>query len=294
MATKQQKPLIVITGPTASGKTAIALELAKKYNGEIICADSRTVYRGMDIGTAKPTQQEQKEVKHHLLDVVNLDEKFTAADFQRLAKEAITDIYMRDKVPFLVGGTGLYIDSIVFNYQFGVQAESGLRYKLEKLTVEQLWEYCVKNNIELPENKYNKRYVIRAIEQNGVNNRRKTTPINNSYIVGISTEKTILHRRIMQRIDMMFKAGVVSEASNLAKRYGWEIEAMTANIYRLAHKVNNKELSETEAKQQLTTLDWRLAKRQLTWLKRNPHIQWSENKVAYEQISKFLKSHQTA
>ncbi len=293
MATKQQ-PLIVVVGPTASGKTELALELAKKYNGEIICADSRTVYREMNIGTAKPTEQDQKEAKHHLLDIVNPDELFTVVDFQRLAKGAIADIRSRGKVPFLVGGTGLYVDSIIFDYQFGVQPDFSLRGKLGKLTKEQLWEYCNKNNIDLPENKYNKRYVIRAIEQNGVNNSRKTVPITNSYIVGISTEKTKLHIKITQRISKMFEDGVINEAIKLAEKYDWKSESMTANIYQLAYEVNNKKISNTEAKARAATLDRRLAKRQLTWLSRNPYINWYDTETAYKQISKFLESRQTA
>ena len=111
-------PLVVITGPTASGKTGLALELAKKYDGEIICADSRTIYRGMDIGTAKPTTIERATVPHHGLDLVEPGERFTAHDFQRIANEAIGDIRKRGHVPFLVGGTGLYIDAVVREYQW--------------------------------------------------------------------------------------------------------------------------------------------------------------------------------
>ena len=110
--------LLVIVGPTASGKTALAIELAERMNGEIICADSRTVYRGLDIGTAKPTPEERARVPHHLLDVVDPDQPFSVADFKRLAEQAITDVRRRDKLPILVGGSGLYIDAIIYDYQF--------------------------------------------------------------------------------------------------------------------------------------------------------------------------------
>lgn len=112
------RPLIVIVGPTASGKTTLAIELARRLDGEIICADSRTVYKGMDIGTAKPTEEEQLFVPHHLLDVVDPGERFTVADFKRLANEAIIDIIGRGKVPIMVGGSGLYIDAVLFDYKF--------------------------------------------------------------------------------------------------------------------------------------------------------------------------------
>lgn len=112
-------PLVVITGPTASGKTSLAMEVAKLFNGEIICADSRTIYKGMDIGTAKPTKKEQAAIPHHIIDVVEPNQSFTVADFKELALKAIDDITKRGKLPIMVGGTGLYIDSVIFDYQFG-------------------------------------------------------------------------------------------------------------------------------------------------------------------------------
>jgi tRNA dimethylallyltransferase len=137
-------PLIVITGPTGSGKSAIALSLAEKYGGEIICADSRTVYKFMDIGTAKPSLDDQKRVKHWLLDVVNPDDKFSVSDFQELAQKAINNIRSRGKIPFLVGGTGLYIDAVVLDFSFAEKADLELRTELEMLTTEQLKELIKK------------------------------------------------------------------------------------------------------------------------------------------------------
>src|SRR5687767_5549731 len=116
MATKG--PLVVIVGETASGKTALAVKLAQQFNGEIIAADSRTIYKEMNIGTAKPSPEERKAVPHHLIDILYPNERFTVADFQRLANETITDILSRGKLPLLVGGSGLYIDSVIFNYSF--------------------------------------------------------------------------------------------------------------------------------------------------------------------------------
>ncbi len=290
MAPSTPEPLIVITGPTASGKSSLALKLAKEYDGEIICADSRTIYTGMDIGTAKPTVQERKEVKHHLLDVIEPNQVFTAADFQRLAFKAIAEIRQRNKIPFLVGGTGLYVDSVVFNYQFGVQADQALRSKLGSLTIQELWDCCEKNKIPLPENRNNKRYVIRAIERHGIDVSRSKKPIKDCFIVGISTERADLRNKIATRVDTIFSSGVIDEAARLAKHYGWDSEAMTANVYRLARKVIEGNISESEAKQQFVTLDWRLAKRQLTWLKRNTYVHWYDLPTAYQRISEFLES----
>src|ERR1700758_1680789 len=165
----ETKPLVVIVGPTASGKTKLAVELAEKFGGEIICADSRTVYRGMNIGTAKPTEEERRRVPHWGLDLVDPDQRFTAADFKSYAEQKISEIRARGRMPFLVGGTGLYIDGVIFDYRFGTAPDEKLRAQLEKMSLEELHEYCAKNNIMLPENDKNKRYVIRAIEQKSIN-----------------------------------------------------------------------------------------------------------------------------
>jgi tRNA dimethylallyltransferase len=137
----KQLPLIVIVGPTASGKTSLAVQLAKKYDGEIICADSRTIYKGMDIGTAKPTLAERAVVLHWGLDLVEPGELFSAADFKRYADQKIEEIRNRGHVPFLVGGSGLYVDAVVFDYAFGVKADPSKRQMLEDWTVEELQNY---------------------------------------------------------------------------------------------------------------------------------------------------------
>src|SRR5688572_25180412 len=160
-------PLIVILGPTASGKSALALGLAKQFGGEIIAADSRTVYRGMDIGTAKPSVEEQRQVRHHLIDVVSPDGPFTVADFQRLAFDAIADIGARAKTPLLVGGSGLYIDAVIYNFSFREPSNGLGRSKLQMLSVDQLQELLEEQGIPLPENKKNPRHLIRALETAG-------------------------------------------------------------------------------------------------------------------------------
>ena len=267
-------PLIVIVGPTASGKTSLAIDLARKFNGEIICADSRTIYKGMDIGTAKPTKKEQRLIPHWGLDLVEPGERFTAADFKKYANEKIREIRGHGRIPFLVGGTGLYIDGVLFDYQFGGDVNIKRRTQLEKMSIEELHDYCIKNSISLPENHLNKRYVIRAIEQKNVSIKRQREPLGKSIIVGIATNKDILRTRIAMRTEQLFKNGVVEEATMLGKKYGWDSEAMTGNIYPLVHLYLNGELTLEEIKEKFTTLDWRLAKRQLTWLRRNSYVHW--------------------
>lgn len=285
---RTESPLIVIVGPTASGKTALAIRLAKRFGGEIICADSRTVYTYMDIGTAKPTVQEQAEVPHWGLDLVEPGERFTAADFKRYALEKINEIRARGNVPFLVGGSGLYVDAVLFDYEFGVQSDNVTRAQLEQLTVKELQKYCIDHNIELPENRRNKRYLVRAIEQHGINRQRRDTPISTSIIVGIATDRDELRTRIVHRAEQLFEDGVVKEATMLGKKYGWESEAMTGNIYPLVRQYLQGSLTMEEVQQKFITLDWRLAKRQLTWLRRNQHIQWKTLHDAEHYLSNIL------
>lgn len=288
---RAEPPLIVIVGPTASGKTAVAIELAERLNGEIISADSRAIYKGMDIGTAKPTEGERSRVPHWGLDLVEPDEKFTVADFKRYAESKIADIRARGKVPLLVGGSGLYIDAVIFDFQFGSLADPERRAYLEGLSLEELHSYCRKNNIILPENDANKRYVIRAIERHGETLQRQKAPISKSIIVGIATDRAQLRDRIADRSKQLFAQGVVEEATLLSKKYGWEHESMTGNIYPLVRSHLEGKLTLEELKKEFTTLDWRLAKRQLTWFRRNPHIVWQlKEDVASYVLNKFVVS----
>jgi tRNA dimethylallyltransferase len=274
MAADLNLPLVVIVGPTASGKSSIAIELAEQYNGEIIAADSRTIYKDMDIGTAKPSKADQARVPHWGLDLIEPNEPFSAADFKAYAVQKIAEIRARGHVPFLVGGTGLYVDSVVFDYEFGPVADLEKRAQLEQMSLEELHKYCIQHNIPLPENEQNKRYVIRTIEQKGVSNKRSQTPIENCIIVGITTDREQLRKRIGMRSEQLFDDGVVDEAKKLGDTYGWESEAMTGNIYRLARQYLNNEMTEAEFKTKNETADWKLAKRQLTWMKRNTFIKW--------------------
>ena len=286
-------PLVVIVGPTASGKTSLSIELAQKYNGEIICADSRTVYKHMDIGTAKPSLAERSLVPHWGLDLVMPNERFTAADFQKYAISKIEEIRSRGSIPFLVGGTGMYIDSVLFNYEFGDPPDVVMRKKLEKMTINELHKYCSMHNISLPENEYNKRYVVRAIEQNGVNYFRRPTPPDNTIIVGITTDRTVLRNRIERRSEQFFYNGVVDEAIMLGKKYGWDTQSMTANIYRLAHEYTEGLINESTFKIKFEQSDWHLAKRQLTWLKRNKFVVWKSLEEAESYLHRVLNEHKS-
>ena len=158
------------------------------------------------------------------------------------------------------------------------------------MSLDELHIHCVKNNINLPENEQNKRYVIRAIEQNGVNQQREVKPISTSIIVGITTDRELLRTRIEKRTEQLFEDGVVEEAIMLGKKYGWDSEAMTGNIYPLVQRYSEGLLTLSQVKDKFTTLDWRLAKRQLTWLKRNPYIVWKSLPDAEHYLSDILAS----
>ncbi len=292
MATRMERPeppLVVIVGPTASGKTALAIRLAKRYDGEVICADSRTVYRDMDIGTAKPTPEEQADVPHWGLDMVDPGQRFTAADFKQYALRKVAEIKARGRIPFIVGGTGLYIDGVLFDYEFGEGYDPTRRSQLEALTIEKLYDYCHDNNITLPGNDRNKRYIIRAIEQESINKKRKTTPIEDTIVVGIATARNELRTRIQHRSEQMLANGVVDEAIILGKKYGWKNEAMTGNVYPLVKSYLEGQITYDDIKDKNTTLDWQLAKRQMTWFRRNPYIYWGDGEQIYRYVASVLE-----
>lgn len=269
------KPLIVIVGQTASGKTQLALDIAEKFNGEVICADSRSVYKGMDIGTAKPSTEEQARVRHHLLDVVSPDETFTVADFKRLADEAIRDIRSRGKVPILVGGSGLFIDSVLYDFKFR-PVNTELREKLEKMTVDDLHAMIVAKGLELPENAKNTRYLMRVIESGqAAPQNKKMQP--DAFVFGLQSEPSVLADQIERRVEAMIQAGLVDEVKALSERYGWDVPAMLGTSYMAFRPYVDGQVRLVEAKRQFVSNDLKLAKKQRTWFRRNPSIQWADD-----------------
>lgn len=261
-------PLIVILGETASGKSALALELARQFGGEIICADSRTIYKGMDIGTAKPTAVEQKLVRHHLLDVVEPSETFNAAQFKTLALQAIDDITARGKVPFLVGGTGLYLDAVLFDLQFRNPADPVLRAKLQKFDVKELQRKIIQQGYTMPENSANKRYLIRTLEAGGVSSARSELR-SNTLVLGRCIGHETLERRIIDRVDLMVAAGFVEECRWLIEKYGDRVPALNAPGYKAFIPYVHGQYTLEQAKEQFIRNDLRLAKKQRTWFRRD-------------------------
>ena len=271
----------VIVGPTASGKSALAMRLAKKLNGEIICADSRTVYKSLRLGTAMPSDQDQREVKHWGLELVEPNEKFTAAHFQKLAQEWIADIESRGKTVIICGGTGLYIDGLVMGYKFGPPANQAVRTKLEKLSIEELQAKILTKKLEMPENKFNKRHLIRAIEQEGVN-KEVDEPMENVIWIGLDPGMPSLEGRIKLRARQSLQDGLVTETAQLLTSWGHDCPAASGVAYRVVAEFLDGKIKESDILTKYVTQERQYAKRQLTWFKRNDKIVWYKGQAEVE------------
>ena len=282
-------PLIVIVGETASGKSALAMKLAEKFNGEIIAADSWTVYKGFDIGTAKPSAADCQLIPHHLLDIRDPREGFSAALYKKLAAETIDDITKRGKLPIMVGGTGLYVDSVLFNYGFLPPGDPEQRKKLNKLSLAELLKVAEDADLDTSSiDTRNKRRVIRLIENNGAQPTRQTIRPN-TLVLSLQLPRDQLKEKITNRVNGMFAKGLEQEVKKLSELYGWQVEPMKGIGYCefRSYFDDQQDLDETKRQIIKSTID--LAKRQRTWLKRNKSIHWvKEQSEAVELTTTFL------
>jgi tRNA dimethylallyltransferase len=288
----QSKPIIVIVGPTASGKSDLSLRLAEQYKGEIIAADSRTVYKGMDIGTAKPSLQEQQHVTHHGLDLITPDRSYSAAEYKDYANQVIHTIHKRIRLPIVVGGTGLYVDGLVYDFKFAPPVDPALRTKLESLNIDELQKLATEKGIDPEQVSYaNPRHLSRAIERGLVapapELRKKLPP--NVLLLGVQIDKEQLHERIEARVDKMFTDGFVAEVQNLIDSYGQEAPGLLAPGYKEVNEYLRADLTLGQTREQLISSHRNLAKRQMTWFRRNQDIHWITSREEAEQlISDFL------
>lgn len=292
MGSKEQ-PTVVILGPTASGKTGLSFEIAKELgNTEIICADSRTIYKGMDIGTAKPTLNEQKIAPHHFLDILDPDQRYSAAEFQKSVQKLIKDIKKRGNIPMLVGGSGLYIFSIIYNYSFPAGPTNSRRKELEEKDTDELrsiLQYLDADTYSKIDTN-NPRRLIRAIETAGIHKITNSQLINNVCVLGLKPELSVLENRIRLRTSLMMSGGLVDEVRTLVSRYGPDVEPLQTVGYREIIDFLDKKTSLEEAEELINVHSRQLARRQITWFKRSKDIKWIKNYPdALKEIKKFTQ-----
>jgi tRNA dimethylallyltransferase len=294
--------LIVIIGPTASGKSDLAVKIAKEFNGEIISADSRQVYRGMDIGTAKPGKKELAAIKHYLIDIRDPDQDYSAGRYKKDAIRAIDKTIKVGKIPILIGGTGLYIDAVVKNLEFPkVKENKKLRARLEREIREKGLDFVFKKLVDLdPEAAYivdpqNPRRVVRALEVALISGkpfsaqRRTGRPLYDALEIGINVPPKVLKEKIAKRIEQMVKNGLVDEAEDLVRKHGPNCKVLDAIGYREITDYLKGEISLAEAMEQMKKNTWHYAKRQMTWFKKDKSIKWiSDPREAEPLILEFL------
>lgn len=281
--------VIAIVGPTAVGKTKLSIELAKKLNGEIISGDSMQVYRNLDIGTAKVTEREKQGVPHHLIDIRDCDQRFSVADFQKLANKAIVDIDKKGRLPIIVGGTGFYVQALVENLTLGDdhfdKTSNKIRTKWQSKAKENgneyVWQYA--NKIDpvaarkIPVS--NVRRAIRVIEvyerTGKLFSEQANVPGDNDYyLVGLNTDRQVLYQRINDRVDQMIDTGLLSEARDLFDRGGMNYQSGKGIGYRELFPYFRGEVSLADAVDDIKKDSRHYAKRQLTWFRNKMTVHW--------------------
>lgn len=287
--------IIVILGPTATGKSTLAVQIAKKFNGEIISADSRQVFKGMNLGSGKITHSEMKGIPHHLLDVALPKTIFSVVKYKVLAEKAIKKIQDKNKIPIIVGGTGFYIDSIVKNITLPeVKLDKKLRAKLEKYSAEKLFKMLKKLSPSRAKSidKYNKVRLIRAIEiaktLGDVPEIIEGPKKYNFIFIGLDTKDTILKERIEKRLLKRIKLGMIREVSKLHKDgVNWKRLESFGLEYRETAKYLHGKINKNQLLENLKNDIWHFVKRQRTWFKRNKKIKWFEP-TDFKAIKKLL------
>lgn len=280
-----QKPLLVVCGPTASGKTALSIKLANDFNAEIVSADSCQVYRKMDIGTDKVGIDIRKKIKHHLIDIRDPDQQYTMSDFKREATHAINDILMRGKLPIICGGTGLYISSIVENYDLPLappnpKIREELQNEYEKGGNLHLYNMLVELDPATAAKIHpnNVRYVARALEvvmQTGPRDPRKAKPIYQVFKMAIDWPREVLYDRINKRVDHQIDRGLLNEIKTLLlEGYDESLQSMQALGYKEYFAYISGQRPLFDCKEELKQNSRNFAKRQLTWFRRDEEIYW--------------------
>lgn len=285
-----QKPkVIVICGPTASGKTALSIELAKKINGEIISSDSMQIYKDMDIGTAKPTKEETQGIKHYLIDFVSPDERYSVANFKKDAKQALKEIIKKGKTPIVVGGTGLYVDSLIYEIDYNdIEIDEQYRKQLEEVAkkdgLDKLYEEAKQIDPEAVSkiSKNDQKRIIRILEIYHSTGKTKTEQEATSRkeaeydykVFAINWERSMLYERINKRVDIMIEQGLIEEVKSIKEKYNKFPTAMQGLGYKEVVDYLDGKYSKEEMIEKIKMETRRYAKRQLTWFRKNKQTIW--------------------
>lgn len=281
--------VIVIGGPTASGKTKLGIELAKKINGEIVSADSMQIYKEMNIGTAKPDIEEMQGIKHYMIDFINPDESYSVADYKRDAKNAIKEILEKGKVPIVVGGTGLYIDSLIYEIEYlDINTDMNYRKKLEERAEKEGLEILYNEAMAIDKDatelisRNDKKRILRILEIYHQTGKTKTELDKNSRkepeydykMFAIDMERDILYERINKRVDLMIENGLIAEVENVYKKYKKFPTSMQALGYKEVVLYLENKIAKDEMIEMIKRETRRYAKRQLTWFRKNKQTIW--------------------
>ena len=286
----EKQKVIVICGPTASGKTALSIELAKKIDGEIVSCDSMQIYKEMDIGTAKPTVEEMQGIKHYMIGIISPNERYSVADYKKDAKKAIREILNKGKVPIVVGGTGLYIDSLIYEIEYqDIEFDKEYREHLEKEVKEKGLEelYNVAKEID-PEaiekiSKNDKKRILRILEiyhatgENKTEQERKSRQKEVEYdykVYALNMDREKLYDRINKRVDKMIEEGLIQEVEKIYKKYNDFPTAMQGLGYKEVVEYLEGKLTKEEMIEKIKQETRRYAKRQLTWFRKNKQTIW--------------------
>ena len=281
-----EKPtIIVICGPTASGKTSLGIELAKKIDGEIISCDSMQIYKDMDIGTAKASKEERKLAKHYLIDFVSPDERYSVADFKKDAESAIKEILAKNKTPILVGGTGLYINSLIYNIEYK-EEKTDLEYRkqLEEIDIEELYKKALEIDEEACRkvSKTDRKRLSRILEIYHTTGKTKTQleiesrkELEYNYkIFVLSMERALLYDRINKRVDLMIESGLIEEVKSILNKYSNFPTAMQGLGYKEVVEYLDGKINKDEMIEKIKQESRRYAKRQLTWFRSYKDAIW--------------------
>ena len=302
--------VIVIVGPTAVGKTALGVELAQLFSGEVISGDSMQVYRGLDIGTAKVTDAEKGAVPHHLIDVRDVDEPYTASDFQQMGRAKINEITAREHIPIVVGGTGLYIESLLYNMSHGeADPDPDFRIEMKALAEKEsrqfVWEKLEAIDPEAADNIHPNNLVrtIRALEVHHVTGQKfsdykkqqnERQPLYDTFIIGLNTDRELLYNRINQRVDLMMADGLIDEARWLDCAVSRDAQTIRGIGYKELFAYFDGEIELQEATSDIKQASRHYAKRQLTWFRNKTAVDLWVNLVEYpeelEQIKQAVRT----